>query len=321
MKRLVFCSGAMALVLVAACQDTGTGPSAGALTIPSAFSATTYGFSNVSSSFASTGDTGPWAPDGGGFGFNRGPGGGGSALGFMGGGLAPDFDGGLGTFDHHRDRGFGPGFGPGGGFDLGPFGFGRLPSTCTFQTASGRVVCAAEARGGLTINRSFQFKNAAGTVQQSADSTTDFVNAQSSVAGTLVHRDNDTSTVNNSSNRTTTGLAYTSTKRTSNGTSAGTETTKGTDSTGHFVAVRTMGDTTNGVVVPIVDGRPTYPTAGSVIRSMKATITYDGKTPTSTSRREVITYDGSNTAKIVITQDGVTKNCTMPLPRGRLTCS
>lgn len=317
MKRLVFCSGAMALVLVAACQDSNTSPSGGDLTIPSAFSATTYGFSNVNSSFSSSGDTGPWAPVGGGPGFNRGPGGGG--FGLMGGGLAPDFDGGLGSFDRHRDRGFG---GPGGGFDVGPFGFGRLPSTCTFQTASGRVVCAAETRGGLTINRSYQFKNAAGTIQQAADSTTDFVNLQSSVTGTIIHRDNDTSTVNNSSNRTTTGLAYNSTKRTSNGTSAGSETTRGTDGTGHFVAVRTMGDTTTGVVVPIVDGRPTYPTAGAVVRSMKVTITYDGKTPTTSTRREVITYDGSDTAKIVITQDGVTKNCTKPLAtRGPLTCS
>jgi hypothetical protein len=239
----------------------------------------------------------------------------------MGGGLAPDFDGGLGNFDGHHNRGFGPGMGPGGGFDLGPFGFSRLPDTCAFQSSSSRVVCAAETRGGLTVNRSFQFKTASGTVQQTADSTTDFVNAQSSVSGTIVHRDNDTSVVSNSSNRTTTGLAYNSTKRASNGTSAGTETTRGSDSAGHFVAVRTMGDTTNNVVVPIADGRPTYPTSGTVIRSMKAVITYDGKSPTTRSRREVVTYDGSATAKIVITQDGTTTNCTKPLPRGRITCA
>jgi hypothetical protein len=183
------------------------------------------------------------------------------------------------------------------------------------------VVCAAEAREGLTINRSYQFKNAAGAVQQTPDSTTDYVNEQASVTGTKIHRDNDTSTVNNSSNRTTSGLAYNSTKRTTNGTSAGNETTRGTDNTGHFVATRTMGDTITGVVVPIAEGRPTYPTAGTVIRSMKATVTYDGKSPATSTRREVITYDGSATAKLVITQDGVTKNCTLPLPFGRPTCS
>jgi hypothetical protein len=314
----------MALLLAVACQETALSPDGTGLTIPSVFSATTYGFSNVSSSFASSGDTGPWAPTSGGFGMDRGsPTGGNTSLGLMGGGLAPDFDGGLGAFDAHRDRGFGPGYGPVGGFDVGPFGFGRLPSTCVFQTSSGRVVCAPETRGGLTINRSYQFKNAAGTVQQAADSTTDYANVQATVVGTVIHgRSNDTSTVNNSSNRTTTGLAHNSTRRTTNGTSAGSETTRGTNTTGHFVLVRTMGDTTNGVVVPVTAGRPTYPLAGTVIRSMKATITYDGGTPTTSTRREVITYDGSDTAKIVITQDGVVKNCTKPLAtRGPLTCS
>jgi hypothetical protein len=34
----------------------------------------------------------------------------------------------------------------------------------------------------------------------------------------------------------------------------------------------------------------------------------------------VITYDGSATAKVVITLNGVTENCTLPLPHGRLAC-
>jgi hypothetical protein len=81
-----------------------------------------------------------------------------------------------------------------------------------------------------------------------------------------------------------------------------------------------MGDATSGLVVPIDAGRPTYPTAGSVTRSMKVVVTYDGKSPTTSSRSEVITYDGSATAKLVITQDGVVKNCTVPLPHGRPSC-
>jgi hypothetical protein len=54
---------------------------------------------------------------------------------------------------------------------------------------------------------------------------------------------------------------------------------------------------------------------------MTAVVTLSGKTPSTSSRREVITYDGSATAKVVITHDGVTKNCTKPLPHGELTCS
>ena len=42
---------------------------------------------------------------------------------------------------------------------------------------------------------------------------------------------------------------------------------------------------------------------------------------TKVSRREVVTYDGSATAKVVITENGATKSCTRPLPRGQLSCS
>jgi len=310
MRRILSLAGVTILTLVGACQETTT-PTNGDVELTAAFQATTLGFSNVSSSFSSDGDNGPFVP--------RGPGrfdrlGGFHGFGLMGGGLGPDFLGGILFNQGHGGRG------PGRGFDHGPFGFAHLPSSCTFQSASERVVCATETRGGLSVDRSFQFKKGDGTVQQSADSTTDYVNVKSSVAGKRVHRDHDTTVVSNSSDRTTTGLAYNSTKRTSDGTSSGTETTSGTDSSGHFVAVRTMGDATSGLVVPIDAGRPTYPTAGSVTRSMKVVVTYDGKSPTTSSRSEVITYDGSATAKLVITQDGVVKNCTVPLPHGRPSC-
>jgi hypothetical protein len=35
-------------------------------------------------------------------------------------------------------------------------------------------------------------------------------------------------------------------------------------------------------------------------------------------RREVVTYDGSTTATVVITQDGETQTCALPLSRGRI---
>jgi hypothetical protein len=53
---------------------------------------------------------------------------------------------------------------------------------------------------------------------------------------------------------------------------------------------------------------------------MKVTVTVSGQSPATTTRREVITYDGSATAKVVITHDGTTQNCTLPLPFGHLTC-
>jgi len=129
-----------------------------------------------------------------------------------------------------------------------------------------------------------------------------------------------TTTVESFSNRTVSGLAQGSTQRTVSGTSSGNESTTGTSSRGSFTATRTVADTTRGLVVPVVTSGATYPTAGTVVRAMTATLTYTGQSTATVSRREVVTYDGSATAQVVITEDGVTKNCTRPLPRGPLTC-
>jgi hypothetical protein len=132
-----------------------------------------------------------------------------------------------------------------------------------------------------------------------------------------------TTTINGSSTRTVTGLAQGSTQRTVNGASAGTESTTGTSSRGTFTASRTVGDTTTGLVIPVATSTTTrpYPTAGTTIRSIQASLQYANESPVTLTRREVVTYDGSATATVVITENGTTKNCTKPLPRGRLSCS
>lgn len=130
-----------------------------------------------------------------------------------------------------------------------------------------------------------------------------------------------TTSVNNQSDRTVSGLAKGSAERTVNGTSRGQESTTGTSSRGQFTATRVAGDTTTGLVIPVATDGKTYPTAGSVIRAMQASVTYVGQAATTVSRREVITYDGSATAKVEITENGTTRNCNRPLPRGPLTCS
>jgi hypothetical protein len=118
------------------------------------------------------------------------------------------------------------------------------------------------------------------------------------------------------------GLSSASTQRTINGAARGEETTTGkTDSGVVFTATRLVGDTTTALVIPVVSGKPTYPTSGKVVRQMKATVTLSGGTPTTKERREVITYDGSATATLVITTDGTTKTCKLPLPRGIPSCS
>ncbi len=144
---------------------------------------------------------------------------------------------------------------------------------------------------------------------------------QIQVTGTVTRRDSAVSTVSNSSDRTVGGLAVGSTQRTVNGVSRGEESTTGKNADGPFVSARLVGDTTSGLVIPLESGKPTYPTAGTVIRSMHSTVTIAGGSPTTHDRREVITYNGSATATITITQDGTTKSCTLPLPRGMPVCS
>ena len=120
------------------------------------------------------------------------------------------------------------------------------------------------------------------------------------------------------------GLAQGSAQRTVDGASAGTESTTGTSSRGAFTASRTVADTTRGLVIPVrpaTGDAPAYPTAGTVIRVMQATLTYAGQTPATVSRREVVTYDGTATARVTITENGTTRTCARPLPRGPLACS
>ena len=310
--RFTALAAAAASLLAAACLSTTDAGSATSELI-SGFQSTPVAFGNVSSTFAGSesGDTNPWGPPGrpghgpdgpGGHGGHHGPG----PMGFMmGGGLGDGFLG----------LGFGPGFGH------RPPGEGDPFATCSFNSGSGREECS-ETHDGLTISRTSQFKDASGTVQSAFDSlTTNSINTRISVSGTVTRRDGDVSAVQHASDRTVTGLAQGSTQRTVNGTSAGQETTTGTDSTGSFTAVRTAGDTVQAVVIPFTSGHPSYPISGSVIRSMKVVVTYAGSAATTSTRREVISYDGSATATIVITHDGETKTCTLPLPHGHLTCS
>jgi hypothetical protein len=318
MKRISTVLLAAGAVLLAACSDNVNTPVTSALAA-SALRTAPISFNQINTSFVGSSDTNdgfePGATNGTfddaehGDGdrhdgdHDRGPGW--SSL--MGGGMADVFRGRIP---------FALGFG------RGPFGDLRNSSGCVFSSTDSRVTCAPVARRGLTINRSFSYLDAAGGVQQTFDtSTTNTVNVRTTVTGTKVHHDDDTSTVNSKSDITVVGLATGSTQRTVNGTTSGTESTVGTNRDGvKFTSLRTAGDTVSGVIIPLQNGRPTFPTAGSIVRSMQATVTLDGQTPTTSSRREVITFDGTNTAQVSVTQDGVTKTGTLSLTGGEMDC-
>jgi hypothetical protein len=299
MRRYLTPVAAALTIGLAACQDSGS-PSTGNAALTDAFATVPLGFGEVESTFPNSADSGmiSWSPGGirmGGF-HDRG--------GMMCGG----------------ERGFLNFpllFGFGRGFYHGEF-FGH----CAFNATTGRVECDTVLRHGLSVVRSAAYTDASGAVQQHFDSLTNTVNVKIDVAGTFTRHDNDTSVVEHHSDRTVTGLAHGSTARTVSGTSAGTETTTGTDTTGSFTAVRVVGDTVHDVVIPVpTDSTRPLPTSGSIVRAMSVTVTYTGQSPVTSSRREVITFDGSSTATVVITKDGVTRNCTLSLPRGQLSCS
>jgi hypothetical protein len=336
--RFTLCGAA--LLAATACQES-TGTSGSALTraaLTAALSSVPVGYGDLATSYVGTttaaaSSAGLWVGGGREASFNRGD--------LMGGGLQDNFVGGIGF--------------PSRGGQRGPFGGGLNCTTSSFDAATGRVLCADVTSNGVTASRSAQYLTTAGAVQQAFDTlTTNSVNIQSKVTGTInfsAAADSatasdrgrncwgrgrgsvgrllgDTSTIltattaiNSSSNRTTTGLASGSTQRTVNGTSAGQESTTGTSSRGSFTATRTVGDTTSGVIIPVVTGSTSYPTAGTVIRSIQATLKYTNEDAVSLVRREVVTYDGTATAKVTITENGTTKSCTRALPHGALTCS
>jgi hypothetical protein len=301
------------LALLAACDGATTVNDAASLaaafvSTPAGFASTTSSYTDSDSAAADTAGGyrhggrehgggergGHHAGDGDGCGAN------GLLIGFdfMGGGLGLDFLGGRG---HGR-----------------PFDFTNLRGDCT--TANGVTTCTAT-QHGLEVVRSYAFANASGAAQSAFDSTTSTVVQRTSVSGTTTRRDSVTAVVNHESTRTVSGLAAGSTQRTVSGTSAGTEQLSGADSAGvAFTATRVISDTITGIVIPVQNGRPTYPTAGTVTRSLRVSLTSAGTT-TQSARREVITYDGSSTATVVITQDGDSKTCTLPLPHGRLRCN
>ncbi|MDB4888214.1 MAG: hypothetical protein JWL61_69 [Gemmatimonadetes bacterium] len=294
-------------MLAAACAEQITS-SLDQSMLDAAFLSSPLGFENTASSFSTSSGLAGDAFMPGARGGSRGKNLLGGGHDFMGGGFGEDFLGGV--------------FGGGRPFEHGERGGTELSSSCTFSSATGIVTCAAETRGGVTVNRTIVFKTTSGTAQSARDSNTNSITTHITATGTNTRRDSTViTTINHKSDRTVTGLASTATQRTVNGTSAGSETTTGKDSVGTFTVARVIGDTTSGIIIPITSGKPTYPTAGTVIRSMQVTLTYAGKTPATSTRREVVTYDGSATAKLVITQDATTKNCTIPLPRGRPTCS
>jgi len=306
---------AMALaVCAAACRDSLSSSSRSVLlantSLAGAFATVPVGYTSAQTTYdASAEGAGPFFPGGPMDGLGHGPGPG------LGGGMGPMIGGGLGM-----DFLGGPGLGH--DFGHGPRGDPDLDdSSCAYSASTGRVTCAPVTDRGLTITRSSSYTDASGAPQSAFDSlTTNAINTQVSVSGTITRRDSSTTTINDASDRTVSGLAKGSTQHVVNGTAAGSELSTGRDNAGTFTALRASADTIRGVTIPVSDVGHLYPTAGTIIRVMSVTLTPAGGMATTSTRREVVTYNGTSTAQMVITQDGTTKTCSLPMPFGRPTC-
>jgi hypothetical protein len=293
------------LAAVTACADTTANNALDANAFGAAFNVVPAAFTNVESSFMGGTETEGFIGDAAGEMRHQGRGhrGGGHGRG------GPGFGGLMGGGLFHGLEGLAGGGRPG-SVDL---------TGCTLSGA--RVTCPDETRNGVTITRSFAFATATGTAQAAPDATTNSVNATKTVAGTMTRRNGEVSTVNHTSDRTVTGLAEGSTQRTINATSSGTETTTFENRDGVSVTLQhSASDAVRNVIVPVTNGTQSYPTAGTVERSMTVTITEEGSAPETLTRSEVLTYDGSATAKLVIIVNGATKTCSLPLPHGRPVC-
>jgi hypothetical protein len=345
----------LASLSVAACSDaTGSTPSAlSAAALSAALGSVPIGFGDLTSSFvgASADDApsaGLWLGGGREARFDHGD--------FMGGGIQDAFVGGVAFDGRGGHRGpFGGPFAGGRGCSDGTFDAASGRVVCPDRTRNGITVKHSvqfkDAAGNVQQAFDTLATNSVNT-QSETSGTLSFDRAADSLSGDDRggnrgpgggHREREwgrgrgaggrllgdtstvltaTTTINSSSTRTVTGLAQGSTERTVNGASAGTESTTGTSSRGSFTASRTVGDTTTGLVIPIAtSGTRSYPTAGTTIRSIEASLQYANEAAVTLTRREVVTYDGSATAQVTITENGTTKSCTKPLPRGRLSCS
>ena len=303
MKKFVTLTCLAAGAVLGACSSdsstTNTG-SAALLDASSAFTTVPPGFSDLSTSFAASDNDGPFSPlfEG------RGP---------------------LGRFLFGHGAGFGIGFMGGLGQPFLGFGLGSIirSTACSFDNGTGIVTCQNQQHNGLTSTRTYKLTDANNAAQSKFDGSTNTVVATEAVTGTVTRHDGDQTQVTESSTQTISGLANGSTLRTVDGASAGTENTTGTSSMGSFTAQRTAGDTIVGVKIPVGTAalsHPPYPTAGTIVRSMKVTMQLQGQAAAVSTRREMITYNNTATATVVITEDGNTQNCTLPLPFGRLSC-
>ncbi|MCC6316726.1 MAG: hypothetical protein IT361_03460 [Gemmatimonadaceae bacterium] len=175
----------------------------------------------------------------------------------------------------------------------GPFGLGLLARPGHFE-------CNREARGGLDVERTCTYKDAAGVTQPAYDSlTTASVSMHAVISGEIT-RPHWTATVNRVRDFTVSGLAGRETSMTWNGTDSATATrVRVSDGETRTYSIRGKG-TINAVMIPVPRTATSWPTSGTITRHVVATRP-DGSL---VERGVTITFNGTQFA--VVTVNGET---------------
>jgi hypothetical protein len=195
--------------------------------------------------------------------------------------------------------------------------------TCSYDATAKWTTCGPSTQNGLTVTRQMQFLDGSGTAQQRPDTSTRSMKSKTTVTGTLTMKTatptgtttaTGTTTVNRNSEETVTGLGPSSTQRVVNGTATGSEDSQGTDTRGTMAVKRTYADTTTGMTFPAVFNllNP-FPIAGSIVRSVKSSVTLNGGTPKEYTAREVATFEAGGKLTVKTTVNGQTRTCVIQL--------
>jgi hypothetical protein len=188
--------------------------------------------------------------------------------------------------------------------------------TCSYSATTQWTTCGPSTHNGLTVTREMQFLDSSDAPQQMPNTTTRSMKSKTTVAGTLIMKTQTaigTTTISRTSEETVTGLGPAS-ARVVNGTASGAEDSEGTDARGTMAVKRIYADTTTGMTFPAVfNPASPWPTAGKIVRNMKASAAFNGATAKDYSSREEQTFEAGGKLTIRTTMNGQTRTCVVQL--------
>ena len=182
------------------------------------------------------------------------------------------------------------------------------PSSCSYDSVTKSFVCPNVSITGITVSRSFKLFDASGNPQTAFDQTTTAaVQMTSSFAGTIT-TSNSTFVVDQRQDVTLSGLL--TGVHTLNGSSLGHANGTVGNGTAATQVSSTLGTTITNLVLPQSStGANRFPQSGTIAVTNATKV---GVLPLVNSSA-LIAFDGTSNAKVTVTVNGVTSNCTVDL--------